>query len=299
MGYKNKISRQQIIEAEIVNKLNKISRIGESRHEAKAEAKTSAVGQPLKYIYSLRTYDMYKESLERLAAYCLERHPEIKHIDDCRKYVPEYIDYMISEGYSSYTQKSRLSGYRKAFDDRFEDVHTESRKRSEIRRGRRDTLNARLFNEETHSDLVHFCKNTGLRRRELESLKGGCVSLHSDGNYYIDRVTGKGGKISDRMILHNDQAVIDKIMNTPPDQFVWGKVHSKANIHGYRADYCQALYESIARDVDTLDRKEIYVCRRDMAGIKLDRKAMEICSRNMAHNRIGIIAYNYLYGLKR
>ncbi len=69
------------------------------------------------------------------------------------------------------------------------------------------------------------------------------------------------------------------------------------NVHGYRADYCQALYESIARDTSHLDRKDLYICRDDM-DLRLDRKAMKFCSEQLGHSRIGIIAYNYLYGLR-
>ena len=293
MGYKNKISKEQILKSEIVNHLNEISQIGESRHKAKL------IGEASPYIFSIKTYEAYKETMERLIAYCLDRHPEVKHISDCKRYVPEYIDQIIKDGYSSYTQKSRLAGFRKFYNDRFEDVYTESRKRSQIRRGRTDTANARIFNEETNTDLVYFCKHTGLRRSELEHLKGGCVSKHSDGNYYIDNVKGKGGRVRNIRILDNDQAVIDKINSTPSSQFVWGRVHSKANIHGYRADYCQALYMSVARDVNMLDASELYICRNDMAGLKLDRQAMKTCSEQLGHSRIGIIAYNYLYGLKR
>ena len=291
MGYRNKIDPEKIINAEIVNHLNEISRIGESRHEAKK------IGEASPYIFSIKTYEAYKETMMVFAAYCLKQHPEVKHIEDCKKYVDEYVNHMIERGYSSYTQKSRLAGFRKFYDDRFEDIYTESRKRSQIKRGRTDSANARIFNESANQDLIYFCKHTGLRRSELENLRGGCVSKHDDGNYYIDHVKGKGGRVRDIRILDNDQFVIDKVNDTEPDKLVWGKVHSKANIHGYRADYCKALYQSIARNPEQLDRKDLYICRDDMAGIKLDRKAMLTCSESLGHGRVGIIAYNYLYGL--
>lgn len=286
MGYKNKISKEQILESEIVKHLNEISRIGESRHEAKK------IGEASEHIYSIKTYEDYKQTMKVFAKYCLKEHPEVKHISDCKQYVKEYINYMIEKSLSSFSQKSRLSCFRKFYGDRFEDVKTEGRVRSKIRRSRYDTANSRHFSEEANAPLVHFCKCTGLRRSELERLKGGCVSKHSDGNWYIDRVKGKGGRIRDVRILNNDQEVIDKINNTPADQLVWPHVHTHADIHGYRADYCQALYYSVARDVDTLDKKEIYICRKDL-NAKLDRVAMKICSESLGHSRLGIISYSY------
>lgn len=176
MGYKKKIKTEDIIRSEIVKHLNDISRIGESRHEAKK------IGEASPFIFSIKTYETYKETLEMLADYCLKAHPEVRHIDDCKRYVPEYIAHIIEAGYSSYTQKSRLAGFRKFYNDRFEEVFTEGRKRSQIKRGRSDTDHARHFSEEANAELVHFCQCTGLRRSELEHLKGGCVFLHSDGN---------------------------------------------------------------------------------------------------------------------
>ncbi len=206
MGYKKKIDPQQILEAEIVKHLNEINRIGQSRHEAKK------IGEASPYIFSIKTYENYKETMTVFARYCLQNHPEVHHIEDCKKYVPEYIEYMITEKYSSFSQKARLACLRKYFNNRFEGVHTESRKRSQIRRSRLDTANARLFNEEANAELVHFCKHTGLRRSELERLKGGCVSLHGDGNYYIDGVRGKGGRIRNICILNNDRQALMQLL---------------------------------------------------------------------------------------
>ena len=287
MGYKNKISKEQILESEIVKHLNEISRIGESRHEAKK------IGEASEHIYSIKTYEDYKQTMKVFAKYCIKNHPEIKHISDCKAFVAEYIGKMIEDMYSSYSQKSRLSCFRKFYSDRFEDVKTEGRVRSKIRRSRYDTANSRHFSEEANSQLIHFARYTGLRRSEISKLYGCTVSLHADGNYYIDHVKGKGGRIRDVRILNNDQGVVDKINNTPADQLVWPHVHSHADIHGYRAEYCRALYYSVARDVSTLDKKEIYICRKDFAGVKLDREAMKICSESLGHSRLGIISYSY------
>ena len=293
MGYKNKISKQQILNSEITKHLNDISKIGQSRHQAKQ------IGEASSYIFSIKTYENYKQTLEVFSKWCIKEHPEVKHIDDCKKYVEEYINKMIENNYSSYTQKSRLAGFRKFYGDRFEGIYTEGRKRSQIKRGRQDSSMARHFSEDANKDLIYFCKHTGLRRTELEHLKGGCVSKHEDGHYYINNIKGKGGRIRDVRILDDDLLVIEKIASTKENELVWGRVHSKANIHGYRADYAEALYKSISRDIDLVPLNEVYICRDDMAGLKLDKQAMKEVSQNLGHSRIGIIAYNYLYNLKK
>ncbi|WP_172807850.1 hypothetical protein [Christensenella intestinihominis] len=48
------------------------------------------------------------------------------------------------------------------------------------------------------------------------------------------------------------------------------------------------------RPMDGLDRKEKYYCRRDKKGIVYDRQAMLYVSRQLGHNRVSVIAGNYL-----
>ena len=89
MGYKDKAkySKDYILKAEIVKRLNEINRIGESRNEDKKK------GEACSYIFSVKTYENYKKTMEVFAYYCLKKHPDqIKHISDCKQYVEEYIN---------------------------------------------------------------------------------------------------------------------------------------------------------------------------------------------------------------
>lgn len=285
----SKMNTKQIpIHTKIKQRLDNYYRPNKSRHVAKFFNKDN------KFIYSKKTYDTYMQAVERLYKFCNEKY-NVTDLNACKPYIQDYINHLSDNNYSSYTQKSYLSGYRKFYQEKFEDIKTDSRKRSQIKRSRFDTESSRHFSETRNSELVNFCQKTGLRRSELEHLRGGCVSLHDDGNYYIDNVKGKGGKIRDVRILDNDQQIIERINNTPSDQFVWGKVHSKANIHGYRADYAMTLYKQLERPLNELERKDKYYCQNEKAGVVYDRGAMRIVSNNLGHNRVGIIAQNYLY----
>ena len=55
MGYKNKINKEQLLEAQIVKHLNEISKIGESRHE------TKQVGEVSLFIFSIKTYGLIRK----------------------------------------------------------------------------------------------------------------------------------------------------------------------------------------------------------------------------------------------
>ncbi len=74
MGYKNKIKPEQIIKGQIVKHLNEISKIGESRHEAKK------IGEASPFIFSIKTYEAYKETMNTFADYCLKAHPEVQNV---------------------------------------------------------------------------------------------------------------------------------------------------------------------------------------------------------------------------
>ena len=97
--------------------------------------------------------------------------------------------------------------------------------------------------------------------------------------------------------------------DTPKDAKVWQHVNSNADIHSYRSDYAVTIYKQYARPIEEIpfDRvnkgtgkkfqSEVYVCRKDESGKRLDKKAMLICSKALGHNRIEVVANNYIRGL--
>ena len=55
------------------------------------------------------------------------------------------------------------------------------------------------------------------------------------------------------------------------------------------------LLEVAARASNTGNMQ--YTCRKDEAGKKLDKAAMLVCSKALGHNRISVVADNYIRGL--
>ena len=90
---------------------------------------------------------------------------------------------------------------------------------------------------------------------------------------------------------------------------MWQHVHQSADIHGYRAEYATAIYKAHARPIDQIpyDRvnkgtghryqSQVYTCRKDEAGRKLDKAAMLLCSKALGHNRLEVVANNYIRDL--
>ena len=44
-------------------------------------------------------------------------------------------------------------------------------------------------------------------------------------------------------------------------------------------------------------RDRVYTCRKDESGRKLDKAAMLVCSKALGHNRIDVVANNYIRDL--
>lgn len=131
-----------------------------------------------------------------------------------------------------------------------------------------------------------------------------------EGDYFTHVRSGKGGRERLSPIIGPDSAqIIERMQNTPDEEKVWQHVHQSADIHGYRAEYATAMYKAHARPIEEIpyDRvnkgtgrkyqSEVYTCRKDEAGRKLDKAAMLVCSKALGHNRISVVADNYIRGL--
>lgn len=131
-----------------------------------------------------------------------------------------------------------------------------------------------------------------------------------EGDYFTHVRNGKGGR--ERMspiIGPNMEQIVERIKSTPAEEKVWQHIHQSADIHGYRAEYATIIYKAKARAIEEIpyDRvnrgtgrkyqSEVYTCRKDEAGRKLDKAAMLVCSKALGHNRISVVADNYIRGL--
>lgn len=128
--------------------------------------------------------------------------------------------------------------------------------------------------------------------------------------YFTYVRNGKGGRVRMSPIIgSNAEQIVERMKNTAPEEKVWQHVSENADIHGYRAEYATEMYKAHARAIEDIpyDRVnkgtgkkfqgDVYVCRKDEAGRKLDKAAMLICSKALGHNRIEVVANNYIRGL--
>lgn len=297
MSHQNKKS----LIGQVDDRLQKMTQagVGRSKHQDKID------GEDHKYIYTWKTYQAYMKHCCYFVKWCKENYG-CKTLKECRQYVPEWIESRRS--LSASTQKLEVAALSKLYRCRhsrgqkpFKDVETDTRRRADIKRSRGDAVRDKHFSERNNADLVIFCRCTGLRRAELQDLRYDDFRLMApDGSaepgLYVHRST-KGGRVRRiNFVGSKDEIALccDIMSKGNGLAKVWGKVHSGADIHSYRADYATKVYQMYARPVATLKHDEIYYCRGDRKGTWLDKKAMFVASKALGHNRISIIASNYL-----
>lgn len=150
---------------------------------------------------------------------------------------------------------------------------------------------------------------TSNEKRHLATLQD-ALAVFPGHDYFIHHRQDKNGRYRFSPIIGPDKdKIIERMQNAGEHEKIWQHVSSNADIHGYRAEYATMLYKQYARKIEEIpyDRVnkgtgkrfqgDVYTCRKDEAGRKLDRAAMEKCSKALGHNRVSVVADNYIRGL--
>lgn len=288
MGHKNKVC----MVVQIKQKYQSMEAYGQSKHQAKLDFREGKGEGIRDKIYSYSTMKNYMKHANYFAAYCEQEHG-CKTLDQCRQYVDEWLQKRIDAGLAAHTIKLESAALAKLYGcSTTEFIQTPSRIRSEITRSRGEVKTDKHFSVSKNQDFIDFCKHTGLRRSEVTELRGDQLRFDERGNTFIE-VKGKGGRVRLAPILENDPKVIERLQAAGENK-VWERVPKNADIHSYRADYAMSVYKAAERPLETLESQELYKCRNDLAGRVYDRQAMRRASEALGHNRIDVIAGNYL-----
>lgn len=275
------------LESQIINMLKSYNSFGESRAVAKREHTDKSK------IFSCKTYEIYKRECLRLARWA-EKKYQCTTLEEAHLHVEEYIQGLNKDDtLSTYTVKTAACAIAKLYQESSTTYGpTRSRYRENITRSRYPVDNDKNFSAKNHKELINFCLGTGLRRSELEALRG--TALNADETI---KVKGKGGKKRNVTIVGEHRADIIKRMSEAKGEKVWGKVSKAMDVHFYRGEYATNFYQSVARKVEDLPKSDRYCCRGDLKGKWYDRKALKIVSKNLGHNRVSVVASHYLYNL--
>lgn len=316
MGHKNKKSLICQVSETLKSKLA----VGESKHNDKINNVSSK-----DKIYSYGTYNAYLQQSIQFVKWCKVAH-KCKILNECRQYADEYLQLNIDKGMSSYTLKLQVAALCKLYSCSSTDfISTPPRRRKYITRSRNTNIKG-------ETDFERFCLCTGLRRREITSLRGSSL-IEENWQYFIAVNNGKGGRkrISEIVGTSEDIEFVVDIMKKAENHRVFSEIPC-CDIHAMRAAYAKKVYQQYARqqneyknermilyhnrlittytnkdDVQeyynadgTLkkgftDVRSAYHCRYDKKSICYDRLALLKCSQNLGHNRASVVADHYLW----
>ncbi len=287
MGHKN---RKTLVK-QVSDELDSQFRVGKSRMkhiDKQVEGGTDG------RIYTDSTLKSYKRHCCYFVKWCKEQY-RCKTLEECREHVPEWMG--TRSGLSAWSQKLEACALAKMYRCSTEDLNikTPPRRRTDIKRSRRKTGYDRHFSEENHKDIVTFGKCSGLRRRELERIRGS--ALIKKGDRYFLRVTDgtKGGRPRTSPIMGTPEEIkrVVRLCRAAGEGKVFKKVPHAMDEHSYRKEYCNRVYQAEKRPLETLSDKQKYFCRGDMKGVVYDRKALIRASEALGHSRIGVVPSNY------
>ena len=152
---------------------------------------------------------------------------------------------------------------------------------------------------------------TEKEQKHLNALKDALSTFpESRYDYFLHHRKDKGGRYRFAPIIgpHKEQ-IVKRMQDTGARDRVWQYVNSNADVHSYRADYATRMYKDHARKIEDIPydkvhkglgkryQGDVYTCRKDESGKKLDRAAMLKCSKALGHNRISVVADNYIRAL--
>ncbi len=282
---KNKSLKWQVETA-----LKELCRFGESKYKAKVKGKVEG-------IYSYSTFNTYKKQGIQFTNWAKSKHG-CRTLDETKKYIQEYLNEGKDRGLSAWTLKMQASAIAKIYHSSIIELHlkTPPRKRQDIKRSRNKCSHDKHVSDTSNSTIINFSKATGLRRHELIKVTPENIEI-TNGKVRLIKIKGKGGKVRSVDIIPAYADFVASFINSEPNQPIFCNVSSNIDIHGYRAEYASTLYSLIARPLETLSRSQKYYCRGDQKDI-YDKKAMLYVSRQLGHNRINVIASNYLWQVK-
>lgn len=285
-----------------IERFDGLMAIGDTRFGAKQAARAEAKSRgehiwafTTGRIHSHKTRVTYQDHTLRFIRWA--RHAEgMKTLDALDAHADElasrWLQQEIAADKSAYTLQTERSALRMFFGDRAlaGDVTLPKRKMTDIKRSRGPAARDRHFQPANWQPLIQFEQAVGLRRDELARIRVEDILLRQ-GQLCAHVLCGKGGKIRDAPVLPGrESSVLAVIEGRKPEERIFERLPSAADIHSYRRDYAQALYHSYAPGWPPLPPAN----ERRLKPSDYNREAVSRVSEALGHSRLSVALYNYL-----
>jgi hypothetical protein len=269
----------------------------QKRSKAKDEAR--ARGEPLfaftdGKIHAFESRNNYQKIVMRFIDWVRDQHNirDLSHIDEqADELASLYLLERIAQSKSAWTLSTERSALRMFFQDRTltDTIELPKRRREDIKRSRHPAKRDGHINLDNWRHVINFCLACGLRREELRDLYVYEIYPRRKDERLVVKVRhGKGGKDREVPVFPGrEQAVYSQVEHRDPDEHVFSKISGLLDIHSYRRQFAQELYEHLSgRPLPPLEGR--------LQSADLDRDAALRVSRCLGHNRIDIIFGHYI-----
>lgn len=272
------------------------TRLKDLRAYGKSKPKTSDK------IYSYGTSKTYLNHCLSFATYCREKY-NCKDIESCRPYIKEFIEGNKCSPSVKKVQRSAIAKMYGVTSKDLGEIDTGERSRASVKRSRGKAIRDKHFSETgKYKRYVDFCRGTGLRKSEVENLRGNSFK-EENGKKFLEVTDGtKGGRYRTVPILKEYENLVQEVCLQAGDNLVIPiiapdrlEAPNGADTHSYRADYALSLYDRLKRPIEEIPNDEKYYCRNELKGVIYDKEAMKVVSQALGHTRISIIAQSYLH----
>ena len=319
--------KAQPLNFQIDSSINSVTRLGTSKVAARQRQETSI-------IVSSKTRDTYKSSAQTTARRIQARHPDCKTLAKLEEYYPEDLQARAELARKGKLSADTVVADRAAMSKLFDrsgpswNIPIPQRSRASITRSRNPekVTTEKYLDKEKYVDSLDISHSLGNRRCEFASLQkskivkgeileGWKIATAADvkakrihemfEGEVIVNVTGKGGK--NRWIAcEGDPNKLLELLNSRAAKndngFVFLKdanhklidIPAKCDFHGRRRDYVQRQYKKAEAWCLAHGLTKEYHMQGDKAGIVFNAAALGICSKLLGHNRLNVVANNYL-----
>ena len=248
-------------------------------------------------IHSFKTRTVYQAHVVRFVRWARSIH-QIKNLAQLDPHAEalatEWLQAQLAEGKSPYTLQAERAALRLFFSNRrlSSDVAIPRRTREQITRSRGPAAHDRHIQLANWQPLIRFLQATGLRRNELRALRD--QDIIRDDLEYLDEVVvkvrnGKGGKARTVPVLPGREADVRAVLSgSDPEALVFSRIPKHLDVHSYRREYAQALYQHYAPG------RGLPPAQGRLKPRDYDRDAAQRVSWALGHNRIDVVIRHYL-----
>lgn len=285
------------INNQIQHQISEITRLGQSKKEAQAEARDkylndhgSLEGYDIAKTHTIRSIETaktYRKAAEQYAKWLYEE----KSINKINKVTPElageYLKYR-DETLSAWTVKRDLSAINKIFnyDLNSKDLDLKTRNLEDIKRSRNGPDTSRPGLLEKYEEHINFILSCGCRRESITVVTYKDIIFNEDNIAVKVKLTEKGGKYREAPVLEKYQTEFTEFVDKFSDSYsnIFKDFDNHVASHYYRHLYAKDLYEQVC--------EELQPSGKMYKGYRVE--VLREVSVALGHNRINVVVNNYL-----